>query len=175
MGFRRFCQCPIPALFHTLCKVMEQTLQVFVKKGGYPPLTKLTEVTATRHYQQVRGKVMRSSYIEGLHRLLEDDDDKRQVAKQEAQHTIKCLEQQLIELIRTFNREEISHGWHISEFVMRCEGAFAEHPHPQKVSEILTRQGWSKRRVYNAAMGINGKRLWFAPQQVSIHTYVPLS
>lgn len=108
---------------------------------------------------------MRNSYISGLYELVERDNEKRQAAKQEIQPTVKPLEQQLIELIRTFNREQLSRGWHISEFVLRCKGVHAPHPHPQKVAEILTRLNWRKRRVYDAAKGIQGVRLWFAANE----------
>ena len=104
------------------------------------------------------------SYIESLHRHVAQADKERDQDKQKTlQPTVKPLEQQLVELLRTFNKEQLSRGWHISEFVMRTKGTFADHSHPQLVSEILTRLNWRKRRVYNAALGINGVRLWFPP------------
>ena len=83
--------------------------------------------------------------------------------QQTIQPIVKPLEQQLIELLRKLTKEQLSRGWHISEFTLRLKGTFAEHPHPQMVAEILIRLNWQNRRVYNTALDINGERLWFAP------------
>jgi hypothetical protein len=102
---------------------------------------------------------MCNSYIDGLYKLVEQESQKPQNLQQPP---VKSLEQQLIELIRTFNKEQLSRGLHITEFTLRTKGKFADHSHPQLVAEILIKLNWQKRRVYNAAMGINGVRLWFA-------------
>ena len=69
---------------------------------------------------------MRNSYITGLYKLVEQQQQERQLTKEAPMQTVKPLDQQLVELIRTFNKEQLSRGWHISEFVMRTTGTFAD-------------------------------------------------
>ena len=108
------------------------------------------------------------SYIKSLHRHVEQADKEQEQGKQQTlQPTVKPLDQQLIELLRTLDKEQLGRGWHISEFVMQLDGKYGLHPHPQQVADVLIKLNWSKRRVYNAAMGINGKRLWFANTMLS--------
>ncbi len=112
---------------------------------------------------------MLRNYIEGLHKIVEEQE--RELAKhQEAtsfqtmQAPAKGLELQLTEFFRTLSKEQLRHPWTMNEIILAgdLKGKYRDRPHPQQVAEILTRYGWTKRRLYAAEFA--GKRYWFSPE-----------
>ena len=112
----------------------------------------------------MEGNVMRgkSSYIAGLYKMLELQQE-RELAKQDPSPPVKSLESQLIQFFRTLSKEQLRHPWTMNEIILagNLTGKYRDRPHPQQVAEILTRNAWTKRRLYGAEYG--GKRYWSPP------------
>jgi hypothetical protein len=112
----------------------------------------------------MEGNVMRgkSSYITGLYKLSEQQQQ-RELAKREPTPPAMSLEQQLFRFLRTLSKEQLRHPWTMDQIILygNLTGKYRDRPHPQNVAEILTRIGWTKRRLYSAEFG--GKRYWFPP------------
>ncbi len=111
---------------------------------------------------------MLRNYMESLHKLVEEQDKARELAKQQEtaalqtmQPSVKLLEQQFFELVRSLNSDQLNRPWTMSEFVMRLKGKYRNRPHPQKISEILKRHNWRRHRTY----GINTGRYWLPPSK----------
>jgi hypothetical protein len=107
---------------------------------------------------------MRNRYITGLYRVLEQDNEKRELAKSDTlPPTVKSLEQQLVQFMRTLSKEQLRQSWTMDQIIGTgaLVGKYRPHPHPQQVAEILIRHAWSKRRLHGAAYG--GKTYWFPP------------
>jgi hypothetical protein len=109
---------------------------------------------------------MRSSYIDGLYKIVEQEKQERELAKEQElaslqtmQPPIKCLEQQILELVRSLSSDQLTRPWTMDEFVMRLGGKYRDRPHPQQVGEILKRFNWERRRSY----GKNSGRYWLPP------------
>jgi len=107
---------------------------------------------------------MLKNYIKNLYNIVEAENNKKeQVRRQEAaslqtmQPSVKGIEQQILELLRSLSSDQLSRPWTMAEFVMRLEGKYRDRPHPQQVAEILRKQGWKRRRIYG--MG-GGRRYW---------------
>ncbi len=114
---------------------------------------------------------MLRSYIDGLYKHLEKVNvEREQVRQKEAsslqtmQPPVKGLELQLTEFFRTLSQEQLKRPWTMDEIILSGDltGKMRDRPHPQQVAEILTRYGWTKRRLYAAEYG--GKRYWFPPE-----------
>jgi hypothetical protein len=103
------------------------------------------------------------SYIESLHRQVEQANKDRELIKEEKPPPVKCVEEQLVQFIRTLSKEQLGHPWTMNEIILAgdLKGKYRDRPHPQQVAEILTRNAWTKRRLYGA--GFAGKRYWFPP------------
>jgi hypothetical protein len=102
------------------------------------------------------------SYIESLRRQVEQADKERELVKEAATPpTVKSLDQQLTEYLRTLSKEQLSTPFTMNEIILAgdLKGKYRNSPHPQQVAEILTRNGWTKRRLYGE---YGGKRYWFA-------------
>ncbi|MBT4889130.1 MAG: hypothetical protein HON65_06215 [Rhodospirillales bacterium] len=95
---------------------------------------------------------------------MEQQHQERELAKQEASPPpVKSLEDQLVQFIRTLSKEQLRHPWTMNEIILagNLTGKYRDRPHPQQVAEILTRNAWTKRRLYGAEYG--GKRYWSPP------------
>ena len=103
---------------------------------------------------------MLKSYIDGLNKLV---DQERELAEQDPPPPVESLEQQLLQFLRTLSKEQLRHPWTISQIIGAGNliGKYRDRPHPQNIAEILTRNGWTKRRLYGAEFA--GKRYWFPP------------
>jgi hypothetical protein len=112
----------------------------------------------------MEGNIMRgkSSYIAGLYKMSEQWQE-RELAKQELSPPVKTLESQLIQFLRTLSKEQLRHPWTMDQIILSgdLKGKYRDRPHPQNVAKILTRNAWTKRRLYSAEFG--GKRYWFPP------------
>ena len=111
---------------------------------------------------------MLRSYIENLHKHVEQVNNEKQRAKQQevaALQTmpppVKSLEQQLTCYFRTLSQEQLKRPRTMIEIIQAADlkGKFREHPHPQKISEILGRLNWRRHRAY----GANAGRYWLPP------------
>ena len=105
----------------------------------------------------------RSNYITGLYKMLEHDNEKRQLTKEDPPHTVKSLELQLVQFQRTLSKEQLRQSWTMKQIIGTgaLTGKYRDRPHPQQVAEILTRYAWTKRRLYGALY--SGKTYWFPP------------
>ena len=107
---------------------------------------------------------MPNSYITGLYKKLERNNEKRELAKSEPPPpSVKSLEQQLVQFIRTLSKEQLRQSWTMDQIIGTgaLVGKYRDRPHPQQVAEILMRHAWTKRRLHGAAYG--GKTYWFPP------------
>ena len=111
---------------------------------------------------------MLRSYIESLHRHVEQVNKEKELAKQREtaslqtmQPLVKPLELQIIEFFRSLPSAQTSRPWSLRDITLRLEGKYRAHPHPQQVGETLRKLGWQRRRVYGAQGG--GRRYWFPP------------
>ena len=107
------------------------------------------------------------SYIDGLYKLVEQEKQERELAKQREvsslqtmQPPVKSLEQQFLELVRSVSPDQLNRRWTMAEFVMRLEGTHSARPHPQKISSILERYNWRRHRAYGKE---NSGRYWLPP------------
>jgi hypothetical protein len=104
----------------------------------------------------------KNSYIDGLYKMVEQENEKRELAKQQDQksQTIQTapipLEQQILDLTRGHNSDR---KWTMAEFIACLTGTYSEQTHPQKISEILKRHNWRRHRTY----GKNAGRYWLPP------------
>ena len=106
---------------------------------------------------------MRNSYIDGLYKMVELQNQERELAKRQEANEPKTfqtaprpLEQQVLELTRSRGSDR---PWTMEEFLACLEGAYCERTHPQKVSEILLKHNWRRHRTY----GKNAGRYWLPP------------
>ena len=106
-----------------------------------------------------------NSYIESLRRHVEQEQAKQQkaISLQTLHPPVKPLEQQLIEYFRSLSPAQICRAWTMNEIIRsgNLTGKYRDRPHPQQIAEILTRNAWTKRRLYGAEFG--GKKYWFPP------------
>lgn len=75
--------------------------------------------------------------------------------------TVKPLEDQIVELMRTLPPQLRDRPWSMAELVTRLTGKYRDRPHTQCVGEALRRLGWRRERRY--ADGYDGRRVWFPP------------
>jgi len=111
------------------------------------------------------------SYIDGLCKIVEQEKQERELARQEVTASlqtmhpdVKPLEQQLVEFFRTLSPEQLKRPWTMDDIIGSGK-LRGKHPgglpHPQQVSDILKRLNWRKARLYGAH---GGKRVWLAPK-----------
>ncbi len=106
---------------------------------------------------------MRSAYIDGLYKMVEQQNQERELAKkQEATlpPPVKSLEQQLVEYLRTLPVSQAKQPIHMPDLVLHLQGKYRQNPHPQLVAEELRKLGYERRRLYGVH---EGKRYWFPP------------
>ena len=105
------------------------------------------------------------NYIKYLYKFVEQQNQERELAKQldakkhqTLQSAPKPLEQQVLKLTRSRGSDR---SWTMAEFVVSLEGTHSQHPHPQKIAEILLRHNWKRHRTY----GKNAGRYWMPPSK----------
>ena len=109
------------------------------------------------------------SYIDGLCKIVEQEKQERELARQEVTASlqtmhpdVKPLEQQLVEFFRTLSPEQLKRPWTMDDIIGsgKLRGKLRGLPHPQQVSDILKRLNWRKVRLYGQHAG---KRVWIPP------------
>jgi hypothetical protein len=75
--------------------------------------------------------------------------------------SVKPLEDQIVELMRTLPPPLRDRPWSMAELVTRLTGKYRDRPHGQNVSAALLRLGWRKERRYG--QGYLGRRVWMPP------------
>lgn len=78
--------------------------------------------------------------------------------------SVKSLDQQLTELLRSLPPALRDRPWSIQDLVNRLEGRYRQRPHAQGVGQALRRLGWSRIRPGDASGG--ERRMWVPPLQV---------
>jgi hypothetical protein len=73
--------------------------------------------------------------------------------------SVKPLEDQISELMRTIPSQLRNRPWSMAELVSRLSGKYRDRPHPQCVGQALLRLGWRRERRYG--QGFDGVRVWF--------------
>ncbi len=76
--------------------------------------------------------------------------------------TVKPLDQQIVELMRSLPPTLRDRPWSIQELVNRLEGRYRQRPHAQGVGQALRRLGWSRIRPGDANGG--ERRMWVPPR-----------
>jgi hypothetical protein len=89
--------------------------------------------------------------------------ERKLVMQQEATSppSVKSLEQQLIEHLRTIPLSQAKQPVHMPDLVLHLVGKHRQNPHPQLVAVELRKLGFERRRLYGAEF--EGKRYWFPP------------
>jgi len=126
------------------------------------------ELCATRHFGFRYGDfLMLRSYIDGLYKIVEQEKQERELAKQKdiaalqtRRPEVKPLEQQLVEHFRSLSSSQVKEPLLISDLIHHLKGRIRDHPHPQLVASELRKLGWQRRRLWGVQ---EGKRLWFPP------------
>ncbi len=104
-------------------------------------------------------------YILSLQRQTQADQEARAAqitATSPKATTVKPLDQQLAELMRSLPPAVRDRPWSIKELVARLEGKAKARPHAQAVGQALRRLGWSRVRPFDASG--QGQRLWLPPK-----------
>lgn len=102
------------------------------------------------------------AYIQSLQRQLECANSAAE--KSAAAKTVKSLDQQIVELMRSLPPTLRDRPWSIEDLVNRLEGRYRQRPHAQGVGQTLRRLGWMRIRPGDANGG--ERRLWVPPLQV---------
>jgi hypothetical protein len=74
----------------------------------------------------------RSSYIDGLNKIVEKQKQERAKQEEASPPPVKSLEQQLMGYFRTLNQEQLKRPWTMEEFLACVEGTYSKRSHPQK-------------------------------------------
>jgi hypothetical protein len=75
-----------------------------------------------------------------------------------AAKSVKPLQQQITELMRSLPPQQRDRAWSMAELVQRLEGKYRARPHSQEVGQALQKLGWLKERRW--ARGWDGARVW---------------
>ncbi len=78
--------------------------------------------------------------------------------------TVKPLDQQIVELMRSLPPAVRDRPWAILDLVNRLEGRYRQRPHAQGVGQALRRLGWVRTRPEGASG--QSARLWVPPGSV---------
>lgn len=78
-----------------------------------------------------------------------------------APKTVKPLDQQITELMRSLPPALRNRPWAIHDLVNRLEGRYQDRPHAQGVGQALRRLGWQRIRPENSEG--QGRRMWLPP------------
>jgi hypothetical protein len=110
---------------------------------------------------------MLRSYIESLHKHVEQVNKEKELAKQQEvtslqtmQPLVKPLEQQLVEYFRSLSPSQAQQPLLMSDLLHHLQGRHRDKPHAQQVSTELRKLGWQRRRLYGS---YGGKRYWLPP------------
>ena len=72
--------------------------------------------------------------------------------------TIKPLQQQILELMRSLPVHQRNRPWGMAELVSRLQGKYRARPHAQEVGRALQQLGWRRERRWTR--GWDGARVW---------------
>lgn len=101
------------------------------------------------------------AYIQSLQRQVEADNAaaaKQSAASPANTKSVKSLDQQITELMRSLPPALRERPWSIQDLVNRLEGRYRQHPHAQGVGQALRRLGWTRIRPGDANGG--ERRMW---------------
>ena len=72
--------------------------------------------------------------------------------------SVKSLDDQITELMRTLPPQMRNRPWSMQELVQRLTGKYRDRPHGQQIGSALRRLGWLRERRYGP--GYDGVRVW---------------
>jgi hypothetical protein len=111
---------------------------------------------------------MMRAYIQSLQRQVEADNAAAATEKSSSSpgiaKTVKHLDQQIVELMRSLPPTLRDRPWSIQDLVNRLEGRYRQRPHAQGVGQALRRLGWVRIRPGD----LNGgeRRMWIPPELI---------